>query len=700
MLRARRSWFLGLLLVALTVVVYLPAMRGDFLWDDDAYISRNPTLHSLNGLWEIWFKPGATVQYYPLTLTVFWVDYHLWDLQSIGYHLQNVLLHAFASVLLWQVLARLRVPGALLAGAIFALHPVNVMSVAWLTELKNTLSCVLALGAIWTYVRFAGLGVYAKAAQPQEKGEARSKSAWAYYVLSLVLFLLAMCAKTAVSFLPLTLLLVVWWQRERLRWRDVFPLIPIFVIAVAMGIWTIFVERHFVHASGREFNLGFAERVLVSGRSFWFYFGKLFFPNRLGFTYERWHIDTGEWRQYLYPLATAAVLAGLWFARGRLGRGPWVAAMHFYVSTSALILATVLYMMRYSFVADHWQYFGCMSVIALTATGITTVGSRGPAWVKAAGLTLVFGILSALGVLTWRQCAMYTNNETLWRTTISKNPSSWIAHNNLGAALMRMGRRDEAIVHYQKALEIDPDDAEVNSNLGSAFLQTGRTAEFIAHFNRAIEMQPRDATAHANLGAALLQMGHVEEAIGHLQKALEIDPNFVEAHSNLGNAFLQTGDVNQSLAHLQRAVELDPANAAAHYNLADTSLQMGRVDEAVTHLQKVLTIDSQDLEAENSLAWVLATWPETQVRNGAKAIELAEHANRMTQNKNPVFARTLAAAYAEMGRFEDAINAAENALRSATTSGNTSLVDEIRDQLVVHRAGHPFRDNRARAITK
>jgi hypothetical protein len=161
---ARQPWWrdglLALLLVMMTVTVYWPALHGGFVWDDDDYISANKTLRSLHGLWEIWFKPGATCQYYPLTFTGFWIGYQLWGLNPLGYHLLNVLLHALVSVLLWQVLARLKARGAWLAGALFALHPVCVMSVAWMTELKNTLSASLALGAGWAYLRFAGLGVY------------------------------------------------------------------------------------------------------------------------------------------------------------------------------------------------------------------------------------------------------------------------------------------------------------------------------------------------------------------------------------------------------------------------------------------------------------------------------------------------------------------------------------------------------------
>jgi hypothetical protein len=332
------SSILALLLAGAVLIVYWPALHGGFLWDDDSHISGNAALTSAGGLYDIWFKPGATCQYYPLTFTVFWAGYQLWGLNTFGYHLLTLLLHVAAAVLLWRLLARLSAPGAFLAGAIFALHPVCVMSVAWMTELKNTLSGALALGAALAYVRYAGLGVderndYEKIERRTSNAEHRS----GFGPLSLLLFLAAMFAKTAVSFLPVTLLLIVWWKRERLTWRRLWPTAAMLVIALALGLLTIHVEQR--HGTGDdEFRLGLLERVLVSGRSFWFYLGKIFFPHPLTFIYERWTVDTGAGWQYLFPAAALGLLATLWRLRNRLGRGLFVAALHFYIATSMLVL--------------------------------------------------------------------------------------------------------------------------------------------------------------------------------------------------------------------------------------------------------------------------------------------------------------------------------------------------------------------------
>jgi protein O-mannosyl-transferase len=758
----KREWLFGLVLIAATVVAYLPALHGDFLWDDDKHISENKTLHSLGGLREIWFKPGATCQYYPLTFTGFWIGYHLWGLNPLGYHLLNVLLHGVVAMLLWRVLARLKVRGAALAGAIFALHPVNVMSVAWMTEVKNTLSGALALAAGWAYVRFARLGVYATEQGGGTVKGTVSGSDWRYYILALALFQLAMFAKTAVSFLPVTLLVVAWWQRERMGWRDAVPLLPMLGIVVVMGQVTFHVEGLY-RATGEQIHIPLLERVLISGRSFWFYLGKLFYPHRLTFIYERWHTDADAWWQYAYPGATIGLLAGLWGMRKRIGRGAFATMLHFYISTSMLILIVALYFTWYSFVSDHWQYFGCMSVIALAAAGITrTLGFfrklkpiLEPAF---CGMLLL-----VLGVLTWRQCGMYADSETLWRTTLDRNPNCSMAHNNLGGilfrkrqedeailefqtavkldssnaeahynlgsvlyekgqvdqaialfqealriqphyaeahsslgtALFKKGQVDEAIVQFQMALEIRPESAQTQNNLGVALARNGQVDAAMAHFQKAVEAKPEHAEAHNNLGNVLLQKGRVDEAIVHYQMALEARPNNATARHSLGTALLQKGQVDEAIIQFQRALEFQPDYADAHHNLGSALLQKGRVNEAIAHFEKALEIRPDFALAHDDLghvAWVLATSPQASVRNGARAVELAQQAERLSEGRNPAILGTLAAAYAEAGRFTEAVATAQRALQLANAQNNTALADALQGQLRLYQTGLPLRD--------
>ncbi|MGA3284672.1 MAG: tetratricopeptide repeat protein [Verrucomicrobiota bacterium] len=716
----------GGLIVLLVFLAYLPALHGGFVWDDDSHISTNETLQSWQGLWAIWFRPGATCQYYPLSFTLFWLGYQLWGLNPLGYHLLNVALHSLVAVLLWQILERLKVRGAWLAGAIFALHPVCVMSVAWMTELKNTLSAALALGAGWAYVRFAGLGVYgAAAANDDNPGPSASGTDWRYGVLALALFLLAMFAKTAVSFLPVTLLLVAWWQQERLVWRKVVPLLLMLVLVAVMGEVTFYIERLY-GAVGTGFKLDWLERVLVSGRSFWFYLGKLFFPYPLTFIYERWNINYAAGWQYLYPAATVGLFAALWWTRRVIGKGPFAAMLHFYISTSLLILVVVLYMTQYSFVSDHWQYFGCMSVLALAAAGITRVLDWLEKWNRFLKPVLVGTLLLVLGLLTWRQAGMYTDLETLWRTTLARNPDCLMAHYNLGNLLSNQGRIEEAMEHYHKALQINPNFSKALYNLGMALAAKGRFDEAIKNFYRAIQINPNYPEALNNLGNALAAQGRFDEAIAYYRKAIQIKPNYCEAQYNLGNALAAQGRFDEAIAYYRKAIQIKPYFSEALDNLGNALAAQGRFDEAIENYRQAIQLNSNHPEiffhlgmafdqlgrtreavaqyrealrlnpnltgALNNLAWVLAASPDDELRNGPEAVRLAERACELTHYGAPFFIGTLAAAYAESGRFPEAVTTAEKAEQLATSAGLTAMAAKNRQLLEFYRAGKPYHE--------
>ena len=628
-----RGWLFGLFLVAATFIAYAPVWHAGYIWDDDRYVTGNVLLHSADGLRQIWFAPGATSQFYPLTYSAFWIEYHFWQLNPLGYHLINVTLHSLNAILLWRLLRRLGVRGAWLAGAIFALHPVNVMSVAWVTELKNTLSGGLALCAAHAYVRFAGLGI---------DGGKENPSHWRFYVLALAFFQLAMFAKTAVSFLPLTLFLIVWWQKEKTTWRDALPLLPMLAISVLMGKLTIFMEHKYAGATGAGFNLDLSQRIYVSGHSFWFYLGKLIFPYPLIEVYERWKIiNISSW-QFIYPAATLALLVGLWIARGRIGKGAFAAALHFYIATSMFVLMVVIYFMHYSFVSDHWQYFGCMSVFAVAAAGITTLLDRLGKLVilfcggillfldfvlglpfalpghhseykyflifiiyqlvvpmAAVGITVVLyrleklkfffcgALLLLLGLLTWRQSEIYRSAETLWSANVAQNPDAFVAQNDLGFALLASGRETEALDHLQKAVRLDPDDVSAQKNLGSALLQTGLLDEAIIHLKDAVDLKPDDASAHNNLGFAFFRKGRVAEAIAQYNTALQIQPDDEGVHNNLGLALFKEGKVDAAMMHYKKALQIKPDNAEVHNDLANALSKSGSEAEAIQHWQRL-----------------------------------------------------------------------------------------------------------------
>jgi tetratricopeptide (TPR) repeat protein len=635
----RREWLIALLLFAALLVAYYPALHGGLVWDDATYLVKNQTLQTLAGLRAIWLDPVTSPQYYPLTFTLFWAVHQICGLNPLGYHLVTLLLHGVTTLLFWQLLERLRVRGALLAAAIFAFHPVNVMSVAWMTELKNTLSCSLALGAAWAYVRFAGLGVYEQASKKQ--------TPWRWYVLSLVLFQLAMLAKTAVSFLPVSLLLVVWWQRDRLTRRDLLSLIPMLGISVGMGAFTIYFERHAGGASGADFTMGFLARVLVSGRSFWFYLGKLLWPWPLIFIYPRWEPDVHVWWQWLYPVATVSALLGSWLARRRIGKGVFVALMHFYISTSMLVLMVVLYMMRYSFVADHWQYFGCLAIFALVGSALARAADwlRREPWGGHLATGLGVALILGLGVLTRAQSAIYSDAETLWNVTLARNPQCWVGYYNLGDILLQRGRPEEAAAQLRQALQLRPGLADAHTNLGLALFHLGRATDAIAQYRIALQTNPDAADAHNDLGNALNQQGDTQEAIAEFREALRLDPHYADAHNNLGNALFQQGHVQEAVAEYRETLRINPGIATAHVNLGNALFQQGLIDDAIAQYRDALQINPDNAAAHSALANALLG----QSRAG----------EAIPQNReNPADAgahKTLGNALFQQGRIDDAI---------------------------------------------
>jgi len=734
----------GLLLVLATLVAYQPAWNGKPIWDDAAHLTY-PEHRSLAGLGRLWTEPGATQQYYPAVYTVFWIEDKLWGHAMLGYHLVNILMHVTAALLLLKILRTLQIPAAGLAAAIFALHPVQVESVAWISELKNTLSGVCYFASALAYLRF---------------DRTRDKAA---YATALFLFAAGLLAKTVIATLPAALLVVFWWQRGKLSWRrDVLWLIPFFAVGIVAGLFTSWMERQHVGAQGSEFNFSIVERLLIAGRVVWFYLGKLIWPVDLIFSYPRWRISQAVWWQYLFP-ATALLLLILLWVLSRRTRGP-LAALLFFIGTLFPALGFFnVYPFKFSFVADHFQYIACCGPIVAASVGIHALFLR----LKARPLfwqgTICAMLLVALSVLTWRQSRMYIDLETLWRTTIARNPECWLAREGLGAILLEKGQADQAItwfrsslaIHpesaegendlgtalaqkglvdeaiecFQKAVVLRPNFAEAFGNLGEALLQKGKTDEAIAafeqavffrsdlvqfHFNLAnalmkkgnvadailqyqkiLELHPADDEAHFRLGVALRQMGQLDAAIAQFQDAVNIRPAFAEAQNDLGFSLIQKGRLDEAITHLRQALETKPSYAEAHYNLGNALLQKGEVDEAITQFQPLLAIQPASAEARRALAgiaWRMATAPNPSERNGTKAIELARQADQLEGERNPMIAAILAAAYAEGGRFDQAVTAARRALELATAQKNAAMAAAIAAQLHCYESGTPFRD--------
>jgi tetratricopeptide (TPR) repeat protein len=542
------------LLCAATVAAYLPALRGAFLWDDDAHVTQ-PALQSLDGLRRIWLEPSATQQYYPLLHSAFWLEHRLWGGSVLGYHLLNVLLHALAACLGVALARRLSLAGAWLAGFVFALHPVAVEAVAWISEQKSTLSAVLVLAAALAYLRF----------------DEKRRSRW--YAIASALFVASLLAKTLTAALPAVVLVLFWWKRGRIVCRrDVLPLIPWFALSLAAGATTAYVERRFVGAEGPDFALSAADRVLVAGRAVWFYATKVVWPANLMFTYPRWAIDAHQWWQWLYPAAVVAAGLLLW-AMKRRGA---LAAFLIFVGTLFPALGFFnVYPFRFSFVADHFQYLACFAVIMPACTLLAR-------WEASAVIPLV------LAVLTFQQARIYKNAETLYRETLARNPASWMAEHNLCTLLLADPRRTgEAIDHCQAAVRIQPDHAEAHNNLGVLLTRLpGRMADAEAQFEAALRAKPSFAQAHLNLGNALVFLGRPAEGLTEYQAALRMQPDYLEARMNLGATLTRLRRFDDAIAEFQTALRARPDLALVHYNLAIALQGAGRAVEAAAEFQK------------------------------------------------------------------------------------------------------------------
>jgi len=638
---------LSILLVALTLLAYVPAMQGGFVWDDDDYVTENPNLRSLPGLQRIWFELGAVPQYYPLVHTSFWVEYHLWGLRPLGFHLTNVLLHALNGLILWELLRRLRVPGAWAAAALFVLHPIQVESVAWVTERKNVLSGTFYLLAALMYLGGNNQDDDARDAAP---GRVR-------YTATVLLYLCALLSKSVTATLPAAIAVVLWFRHGRLERRDVLRLAAMIPFGVAAGVLTSWMERYIVGATGPEWTRSPFDRLIVAGRAFWFYVGKLAWPHPLTFIYPRWDVAGASPAMLLVPAAALSLLLALWFARERIGRGPLTAALLFAGTLAPALGFVNVYPMRFSFVADHFAYLAVIGPLALVAAAVVTALRRSRMVTPALTYGLGALVIAVLGALTWQRGYAYADEETLWRDTLRKNPSSFIANDNLGGILLQRGELEPAAGLFQTALRSKPDFPEGLDNLGIVRQRQGKLDEAVAFFREALRWNPKFANAHNNLGIVLAQQGKSSEALDHFYEAVRIRPAFAKAHQNLGL----------------------------------TLEGLGRTADAVEEYRETLRFAPDAPDVERRLAWILATDPDPRVRNGDEAVRFAETAMSAPGYRNAQTLDVLAAAYAEAGRFSDAVHAEKQALALAKASSGGETDRRGEQRLALYRAGRAFR---------
>jgi tetratricopeptide (TPR) repeat protein len=646
----RRNWFWALLLIALIFISYTQVFRAGFLWDDESHLTRNPCVIGPLGLKEIWTSTQAV--YYPLVLTTFWVVHKLVGLNPLPYHLLNVVLHAASAILLWRVLKLLEIRGAWLGAALWALHPVMVQSVAWITELKNTQSCLFYLLSIFFFLRWDEGRQQGAAVSSPPLGRSGEHPSLLSFGLSLLSFMLATLSKPSVVMLPFVLALCIWWMRRNIRWRDALALAPFALISALASAWTIWEQKFHARAVGPDWAQTLPERLIIAGRAVWFYLGKLLWPHPLIFIYPRWDIDPSKLIAYLPLLSAIAGLIALRFVGATWGRALFFAGAYYVISLFPVLGFFSVYFFRYSFVSDHFQYLASMGPLALAGAGIATVVGRltrslpltrsvdlpvDVARVRAApfcemsrklvsdtdavqrlgnnfavsrnkivlSVSLCGILLLFLSFLTWRQSAEYRNLIALYTATLKKNPGCWMAHYNFGIVLSEAGDTDQAIDHYRQAVALRPDYAEAHYNLGRLLVEQGRLDDAIAHYQKAVDINPADPETQNNLGATLFGIGRVDDAIVHYQRALEIRPDYAEASCNLANALISKGDFDGAIARYRVCVAAIPDQAEAQYNLASALLRKGRIDEAIAHYQTVLQLHPESADAHSNLGSAL-----------------------------------------------------------------------------------------------
>jgi Flp pilus assembly protein TadD len=652
-------------IVVAALVAYVPAMRGGFVWNDQerGSLTRNIVLEE-NGLYRVWFTTES-VNYWPVVWTSYWLEHQLWGLNPTGYHVVNVALHALCALLIWRILLRLNIPAPWLMALVFTVHPVNVESVAWITQRKNILALLFFLVALLWYLRF----------------DDRGRRGW--YWAAVMAFLLAMLSKGAVVTLPVVLLLCVWWRRGVIVRQDVVRSLPFFAVAALMSGVEIWFQ--YARAIGEDVirDDTFLQRLTGAGWVVWFYIYKALVPIRLCFIYPRWEANLANWFTYLPDLALVALFTLAWRCRQGWGR-PVLFALAYFVITLGPVLGFVnIYFMRYALVADHYQYVSIIAIIALTIGAGRAVLQRlspGHLWPRTAAATAV---VLLLGYLTWQQSRAYENTEALWRDTLRKNRAAWMAHSNLANLLCARGDLDEAIHHYRQALQLKADNAEVYNNLGNALALKGQPDAAFEHYRKALELKPDYAEAYNNLGLILASRGELDRAISYYRRALECAPGYAQAHVNLGRALSR---------QLREALRLTPDSPELHCELGQVLVEAGQPDQALQHFRQAAQLQPGWALPLKRLGWVLATHLDATAHQQQEAIRVARNAVQLTGHQDAEALDVLAAAYATAGQFDQAVTTAEEALALPSIAASGDLVESIRQRLELYRQGRPYRE--------
>ena len=649
---ARLFCFGALAIVILTFAVYWPVVPGSFIMDDARLTAwDNPLVNGKLTLRSLWFGTDFT-----LTTFAWWLEHLAFGKNPAGYHLVNIVLQAMSAILLWRLLDRLKIPGAWLAGALFAVHPVCVNSVARIAELKNTLSMPFFLLSFITYLRYEDARLYPPESRAPDRQPGNAVIPW--YFISLVSFVLALMAKTTVVMLPVVLLFCAAWRRGRIQWRDLIHTAPFFMLSLAFGIMSIWFQKYqaLPTTSLTLEHATFARRLAGAGYTFWFYLGKTLFPIHLNLEYPRWKIDAGRPMAFIPDiLACVLFLICLLFRRG------WGRHALFGLGCFAVVLFPALGFFDAQYealwqVSDHLQYTALPAIVALVAGALGALAS-------ANGIRIIAVILLAVSsMLCFNRAEVFKNEVTLMTDAISKNPDAWGARNDLGVVIANEGDYSKAIDEFRQSLKDNPNNPEARLNLGYALVLQKNYPAAEAQYLALLKSNPHEPVANKMYARLLELQGRNAEAIRHDQISADLSPN-VDIWMDLATLDYIVGNWRRVVVDLHHALALNPDA-------------------------------SSEVTALNNLAWTLATCPDGSVRNGNEAVRYAEEACHLTGFKQSGMVNTLAAAYAEAGRFPDAVTTAEMALKLATDAGDAPTVSTTRRLLSLYREGKPCREGK------
>ena len=574
---SRRDAFYFLVLFVLVAIIYFPATKAGFVWDDSIMRSLK-AVSTWGGIWDLWFDPTSAYMqgdkwreghYWPLLYTTFWIEHKLWGFSPAGYHVVNILIHFANTVLLWRLLARLAVPGAWFVAAVFAVHPLHAESVAWIMARKDMLATLFCLASLLMWLRFA---------------ESRRRG---HYASALLLFAAAMLCKSVVVVFPVTLLILQWWKEGSITKTYLLRTAPFFLVGFAIAIADMLFYQNVQPIS---FGYSIPERVLIATHALWFYVGKLLWPVELAVIYPRWEIDVADPLGWLYVIASLAVVATFWFLRGRIGRGPLACALFFAVMLSPTLGFIDYGYMRYAFVADRYQYLAGIGVIVLFAAAATYGSDRMPGSLRKVTRGAALALLALLGVATWNQAGVYRNEVVLFRHVISLNPQARTAHLNLAYALLHgEGASEEALAAAREAVRKRPLYHNSHNVLGAVLSGLGRYEEAEKHLRRAVELNPRYAPAFLNLGESFRKRRRYKEAFEAYLAAVRIDPDYPLPYVGMGYAFFKLKRYEEAVSNMKRALSLQPGLPAAprlNFLIGKALGKMGRHEEAERHLQR------------------------------------------------------------------------------------------------------------------